>query len=172
MKNIFLLSLLTLVVAGGCSTNIKQVRPEIQPIVLKQAQTKHLAQGGTVAVPAGIYIPDFETDEGVYYRAQGHLIHRIIGITQVFRGGIFVPNPPTERELEQAKAYDEALKKMDAGGQGQRLSLKPPRDFKDEGVWFDQQQQSGLLVAAATSPKRIFRVTEPFNYEVEKLQPY
>jgi hypothetical protein len=172
MKSHLVLSLLVALCLFGCSTPVQQVRPGIQPIVLKAAETKHLAQGGTVSVPAGVYMPDFETEEGVYYRAQGHLIHKIIGITQIFRGGIFIPNPATEKELEQAKVYEAELNKINGGGQGQRLSLKPPRDFKDEGVWFDQQEQSGgLLIAAVTSPKRIFRVTEPFNYEIQKQQP-
>ena len=172
VRNLFAFSLLICFGLCSCSTPVQQVRPEIQPIVLKEAQTRHLAQGGTVAVPVGVYVPDFETGEGIYYRAQGHLIHKIIGITQLMRGGIFVPNPPTEKEKAQAETYNASLKKLAGATQAERSMLKPPRDFVDEGVWFDQQEQSGgLLMSAATSPKRIFRVTEPFTYDIQKAQP-
>lgn len=84
---------------------------------------------GTVLVPAGIYEPDFTTDNGIYYRASTHLIVKALGITQLSRGGIFVPNPPTAQD----KADIEAKKTIPpAPTQGHAASLQPPveKDFR------------------------------------------
>jgi hypothetical protein len=154
----------------GCSTPVQQVGTDVLPIVLKEPQTGKLSVG-TISVPAGIYEPDFEANNGIYYRAPTHLIGKALGMTFIQRGGIFIPFPPTEKD----KADIEARKSMppidprNHASQTTAQTLPPEKDFR-MGVWYDQQESSGGLIGyAATSPKRIFRVDEPFVYETQKL---
>ena len=157
---------------AGCSTPVQQVSADALPIILKQPQTRNLSPAGTISVPAGIYVPDFEANNGIYYRAPTHLIAKVLGVTFVQRGGIFIPNPPTEVQQQEMAADKIRVDKLKASGVKNQNSL--PNNVGDflDGVWYDQQEGSGgLLVFAASSPKRIFRVEEPFIYETQTNKP-
>jgi hypothetical protein len=153
---------------AGCSTPVQQVGVDTPPIILKEPQTRKLSPAGTVSVPAGIYKPDFEASNGIYYHAPTHLIVRILGLNSVQRGGIFIPNQPTEEQKEEM----EAEKAKPKSPQDHTISSTPTESDFQMGIWEDQQEGSGGLFAyALTSPKRIFRVTEPFIYEAGTNQP-
>jgi hypothetical protein len=47
----------------------------------------------TTTLPAGVYMPDFKTDEGIYYRAPSKIVTGGLGMKLLVRGGIFVPSP-------------------------------------------------------------------------------
>lgn len=49
--------------------------------------------GARVTLPAGDYVPDFASDDGIYYLAPSSVMVRSLGITAPMRGGLFVPNP-------------------------------------------------------------------------------
>jgi hypothetical protein len=118
----------------GCATRVTAPSPEFQQIILKEAQTRRFTSAllGTVTVPAGTYTPDFEANNGVYYRAPGHLIRDSV---LVMRGGIFIP--------------------------------KDHFHPRNQGIWFDHQEESsGLLRFAATSPTRVYDVDEAFDFEI------
>jgi hypothetical protein len=161
--NIILLSF-TLLFLVGCSSPVQLPDANVPSIVLKERQVRNLPVSGTVTVPAGTYEPDFEANNGVYYRAPSHLIGKVFGISQLNRGGIFISNPPTDKDKAAIKMWESRT--VDAKG---HTTQTPPAniDFR-MGVWFDQQEASGgLLVYAATSPQRIYRVDEPFVFEVQ-----
>ena len=71
----------------------------MQSIRLKQPETRSIVVGlltpGKVTLPAGVYEPDFQTKEGIYYRTQKTLIQRAVGINEALHGGLFLPKPNT-----------------------------------------------------------------------------
>src|ERR1700722_13070414 len=138
---------------AGCSTPVQMPDASVPSIILKEAQTRK-AIGGTVSVPAGVYTPDFIANDGIYYRAPSHLITKALGISSIERGGIFIPNPPTEAQKQEIEIDKIETEKLKASG-ARNQTYPSAGDFLD-GVWFDQQEASGgLLVYAATSPQRI-----------------
>jgi len=170
LKHAFFVSLCLLFVLllSGCSTPVQMPDANTPAIVLKEAQTRGLTVAGTITVPAGVYAPDFEADNAIYYRAPTHLVSKALGITSLMRGGIVIPNPFTEKEKADIEAEKSKPKRDPTIINHNFASMpKPVRDLR-QGVWYDQQEGSGgLLIYAATSPKRIFHVEEPFNFEVQ-----
>jgi len=79
--------------AGGCST-IQLADPSIKPIVLKESYKRPFAgvYVGGVQIPPGVYLPNFVTKKGVYYRAPSHLIGGLGNMNTLIRGGLYVPN--------------------------------------------------------------------------------
>ena len=61
---------------------------------------------GFVVFPAGTYTPDFQTADGIYYRAPTHLAGGGPGFSRPLRGGLFIPfaNRPNQN---QAAWFDE-----------------------------------------------------------------
>jgi hypothetical protein len=172
MKGISII-LLGVAVFAGCSTPVKQVGNDVSAILLKEPQTRKLAGAGSVSVPKGIYEPDFEANNGVYYRAPGHLITKGLGslVTSVVRGGIFIPNPTTEAQKQEIEADRIRVQRAKSEGVRNQTAL-PATDSLLQGIWMDHQEASGgLVLYGITSPKQIYRVTEAFVYETKKSQP-
>src|SRR4051812_23718163 len=72
---------------SGCKT--AQVAADNTPSIrLEKAETRHSGIA-TVHFPGGLYTPDFQTDEGVYYKAEKKLVVRELGNDLVLRGGLF-----------------------------------------------------------------------------------
>jgi len=59
----------------------------------------------TIHFPAGLYEPDFQTDEGVYYKANRKVVVDSLGINQVLRGGLFIPFQ-SQKDQRQAAWFD------------------------------------------------------------------
>src|SRR5437868_6297607 len=119
---------LTFLVLAGCSTPVQQVKTDVPAIVLKEPQTRKLSVAGTVSVPAGIYQPDFEANNGIYYRAPTHLITKALGLSTIQRGGIFVPNPLIEKE-KTAQAADKPTRTVDPKNHASQTH-EVTRDFR------------------------------------------
>ena len=76
--------------AIGCKS--VQPIPENTPsIVIKTPTSGPTVMGGRVDFPAGIYAPEFQTDEGIYYLAPTKLVFGGMGIHRPKRGGLFLP---------------------------------------------------------------------------------
>lgn len=73
----------------GCKS-VDLVSPDAKAVLLRTQQTATKGPN-TIQLPAGVYEPDFQTAEGIYYRAPGHIISKALGISSVMRGGLFIP---------------------------------------------------------------------------------
>ena len=78
---------------SGCATKVSFVSPQTHSIVLKEPQTAGFYITDKVQFPVGIYEPDFQSEEGIYYRTPTKLIAGPMGMTMIRRGGLFVPFP-------------------------------------------------------------------------------
>jgi len=138
------------------------------PIVLKESQKRTSRGLTTISFPAGLYVPDFQTKEGVYYRAPSKIISRALGMNQVLRGGIFIPFGAEEyyRNGEpKEKAYQPAKEAHPARPSNTQEPALP--DYR-HAAWFDHQEGSGgLLGHALTSPKNLYRLNAPIIYDVQ-----
>ena len=85
-----LLALGLAVLGFGCTT-ATVVDSGVKPVVLREVQTRKSLGINTIHLPKGVYEPDFQTSEGVYYRAPAKIACDSLGINQVLRGGLFVP---------------------------------------------------------------------------------
>ena len=78
----------------GC-THLDLADKTTPSIKLKQPETRSITVGmftpGTITLPSGVYDPDFQTQEGIYYRSQKSLIQRAVGIDEALHGGLFLP---------------------------------------------------------------------------------
>ena len=131
-------AILTLLVAG-CSTTLQVIDTNIPPLVLDKAQQGHFYITDVVTFPAGTYIPDFKTKNGVFYRAPSKMVHSAIGgsVKVAKRGGIFIPIP---------------------NDKDQRT-----------GVWFDHQEGSGGLIGfGLSSPTKVWRLRDQIEFAVQK----
>src|SRR4051794_18576982 len=107
MKSVLLLAAVCLSLCGCASVQL--VDDNAPSIVLKEKQTRNLVGLGSVSVPAGVYAPDFTANNGIYYRAPTHIVFKSMGMSNVERGGIFIPNVLTEADKE--KLAKEQLKR-------------------------------------------------------------
>jgi hypothetical protein len=92
-----------------------------------------------VTFPAGTYMPDFKTKDGVFYRAPSKMVDAAMGgsIKVAKRGGIFIPLPEDK---------DQSL-----------------------GVWFDNQDGSGGLIGfGLSSPTKVWRLRDPIEFATQK----
>ncbi len=83
-------------VLSGCATKVSFVSPQTRAIILKEPQTAGFYITDKVQFPAGVYEPDFQSQEGIYYRCPNKMIAGPMGMTLIRRGGIFVPFPSTK----------------------------------------------------------------------------
>jgi hypothetical protein len=101
MYYVVLCFLPVLFVFGGCATQLQVASKDTKPILLHEPQLRSFQPPlmGTIQFPAGIYQPDFQTADGIYYRASSSMIVGAAGFTRVTKGGLFVPFAPlNERE--------------------------------------------------------------------------
>jgi hypothetical protein len=91
-----------LIVAGGCANRPQVIESGVAPILLDKARVAQIDANETVTFPAGMYLPDFKTDEGTYYRSPSKLLHTAPNRSSnaPLPGGLFVPFPgkPDQRQ--------------------------------------------------------------------------
>src|SRR5260221_4984567 len=91
----------------GC-THLEPVNKTTQSILLKQPETRSITVGmftpGKITLPSGVYDPDFQTQEGIYYRSQKSLIQQAVGMNEALHVGLFLPMPGASNNRQQ---YDE-----------------------------------------------------------------
>lgn len=93
--------LLFAIVAVGCES-VQPVAANTPSIILKKAENRSRAFGSSVDFPAGVYAPDFQTDEGIYYMAPTKLIFNGMGIHRPQGGGLFVAHPKSSDQRQGA----------------------------------------------------------------------
>ena len=139
MKTRFLpvwLLALTLVVSG-CKS-VQPIADNEPSIFIQKTEHRKTGMGGSVDLPKGVYVPDFQTDKGIYYLAPTKIILGALGMHRPVRGGLFVPH---KKNPDQRQA-----------------------------MWQDQQENSGLLTAGASSTTRIWHLDSPVNYQIQTNQ--
>ena len=83
--------LLFVVLAVGCKS-VQPIADGTPSIVIKKLETRKSGLGH-ITFPVGIYTPDFQIKEGVYYLAPTKLIAGGLGMNRPQRGGLFIPKP-------------------------------------------------------------------------------
>lgn len=90
---------LAVLLSGCMSTTV--VNSTIKPIVVKEpCRRSHF--GGSFELPPGVYEPDFQSEQGVYYRAPAKLVNHALGMNVVQRGGLFIPFPKSKDQRQGA----------------------------------------------------------------------
>jgi hypothetical protein len=137
LQYIFLTALL--LAFNGCATKvISFVSAGTPAIILKESQKVGYWIGdNAVEFPSGVYQPDFQSQEGIYYRTPTRLIASNsldpLG-PMIKRGGIFIPFPASKDQRH--------------------------------GVWFDHQDASpSVITLAVTSPKKVWRLKQQIVFE-------
>src|SRR5438105_6471029 len=92
--------LLFAVLSVGCKS-VQPIAGNTPSIAVKTPQHRPTVLGGSVDFPAGIYAPDFQTDQGIYYLAPTKLVVSGLGMHRPKRGGLFVPH---SNALDQRQA--------------------------------------------------------------------
>ena len=87
-----------LLLVAGCAS-VQLTEPGTPSIVVKNQERRSVGLGHVV-LPTGIYVPDFQTKEGVDYLAPTKLAAGGLGVTRPQRGGLFIPHPgrPDQRQ--------------------------------------------------------------------------
>ena len=83
--------LLFAVLAVGCKS-VQPIAGNTPSIVIKKPEHRPTVLGGSVDFPVGVYSPDFQTDQGVYYLATTKLVVSGLGMHRPKRGGLFLPH--------------------------------------------------------------------------------
>jgi hypothetical protein len=148
--------------------------------MLREVQLRTSRGLNTISFPAGAYVADFKTKEGIYFRAPTKIVVRALGMNIIRRGGLFVPFSDDGEHLidnESAKWVrvhgSDQIGESDRHGAIQRTrNLNAPSSEnidRRHAAWFDQQEGSGgLLAFGLTSPKNQFRFNAPIAYEIQK----
>src|SRR5437867_2974448 len=126
----------------GCKS-VDVADPTTPPIVLKESQ-KRISRGlTTISFPAGTYVADFQTKDGVYYRAPTKIITHAMGMNSVLRGGLFVPFGAEEFYKSgtwKEQKFKSAKETHGATEMNNREPVGP--DFR-HALWIDHQEGSG-----------------------------
>ncbi len=93
-----LIIVILLLLVAGCAS-IQLTEPGTPSIVVKSQERRSVGLGHVV-LPTGVYVPDFQTKEGIYYLAPTKLAAGGLGISRPQRGGLFIPHPgrPDQRQ--------------------------------------------------------------------------
>lgn len=133
----FLVLMVGLSVLCGCKS-VQLADSTIKPIVLKDTYQRVSKGLNTIQFPSGVYQPDFTTKDGVYYRASTHLAESALGIHQIMRGGLYIPNS-SDSDQRQGAWFDQ--QESSGGLLGFGLS-SPTRTFRfKETIPFEVQTQ-------------------------------
>ncbi len=132
--------LLFAVLAVGCKSAMP-IADGTPSIKLKTREHRSTFVGGSVDLPAGVYVPDFQTDEGVYYSAPTKIIWTAIGGSRPKRGGLFIPHQIIHLDQRHGAWLDQ------------------------------QENSGGFIGTGATSITRVFRFDEPVSFEIQTAQP-
>lgn len=83
----------TILVGGALLTGCAALSPPKSgraSIVVSAAQTA-TARGSTIRYPAGLYAPEFENADGIFYRAPSEIVATAMGLRTNAPGGVFIP---------------------------------------------------------------------------------
>jgi len=94
----FLFACFVVVLSGGCAS-IQPVPTGTKAIVLGTPETRPVGLSKGV-LPAGEYLPDFQTEHGIYYLAPSSIITSGLGLSSASRGGLFVPFPSNKDQRQ------------------------------------------------------------------------
>lgn len=89
---------------AGCES-VQPIAENTPSIVISKPQHRPTVMGGSVDFPVGIYVPDFQTDEGVYYLAPTMIIWNALGTHRPHRGGLFIAHT-NAKDQRQASWMD------------------------------------------------------------------
>jgi hypothetical protein len=144
----------TLIFSGCASV---QPIPENTPsIVIKKPEHRSFGLGRSFDFPAGVYVPDFKTEEGTYYLAPTKLVVNALGIHRPRRGGLFIPNPDQKITKTTITTFDRNGEKKT----GTSVDLR-------QAGWLDQEDDSSILSAGLTSSTGLWHFDEPILYEIQ-----
>ena len=88
--------------AVGCKS-VLPIGANTPSILVKKPEHRAMNLAGlNVDFPAGIYAPDFQTDNGIYYLAPTKLIWNALGTHRPRRGGLFVPHQSSSDQNQAA----------------------------------------------------------------------
>lgn len=116
---------------GGCSS-VQVLDTTSRPITLKQLEQRVSVEGLHISFPAGLYLADFKTKIGTYYRATDKLPVTTNGENRSRTGGLYIPseNDPDQRQGawfdEQDAAPGEYHMRFSAPTQTYRFSQPVP----------------------------------------------
>jgi hypothetical protein len=160
MRYLFILVGLSFLCAG-CES-VQPIAENTPSIVIKKPQHRPTILGGSVDFPVGVYAPDFKTVEGTYYKAPTMIIWNALGTHRPRRGGLFIPVPisPDQKVIEVTTSSTKNAKNAN------RKTLVNG-DLR-QGAWLDQEEDSSLFGAGASSTTRLWRFDEPVPYEIQK----
>jgi len=142
MKNIAIVVVLGILTgcAGLTPTNVQVVSGNLKPINLSQVNTNTIITEygeGTVTLPAGDYQPDFQANEGVFYRAPARIV-------------LVIPFRPSPND--QGKSGGLYSKSIVTGGLVLSKATIPGDPIN---MWYE------LLSGGAGQPPRIYRLKTP-----------
>src|SRR5438445_13765781 len=100
MKRIFAFGIILFCFGTGCAS-VSVVDSSIKSIELKQSEKRSFGLT-SFEFPAGVYTPDFQTKDGIYYRASAKMVQHLMGMSKVSRGGLFVPFPKSQYRMQGA----------------------------------------------------------------------
>jgi hypothetical protein len=96
------LALAAFILAAACANRPQVIESGVAPISLEKMQVGRISTNESVIFPAGMYLPDFKTDEGTFYRSPSALLHTAPnrGTNAPLAGGLFLPFPgkPDQRQ--------------------------------------------------------------------------
>lgn len=140
-------------------------------LVVREPQSRNYWVANKVTFPACEYEPDFQTKNGVYFKATKKIVTHALGTDFIARGGLFVPFAEGGTRLATlAESGTRRPTPTNVKGAPRIMSQTESErtDFR-HGVWFDHQEGSGGLAGfAASSPKNVYRFDEPISYEIKE----
>ena len=95
-------SLILLVSACSSVTSVPAGTPTL---TLNKPEGRVTKYGVTVVFPAGDYLPDSATPDGVYYIAPRGILFRVGSVGDLFRGGVFIPSPTAKDQRQHVWSY-------------------------------------------------------------------
>jgi hypothetical protein len=99
------------VLCVGCES-VQPIAENTPSIVIKKPEHRAMnLMGLNVDFPAGVYAPDFQTKEGIYYLAPTMLVWNALGTHRPPRGGLFIPNQsnPDQRQASWLDQEEDAV---------------------------------------------------------------
>ena len=134
MKNLILL--FVAVVLVGCAS--VDVAPTNAPDIIVIGNHERKSGPNTFTLQSGRYFANFQSSKGVYYQSERKVIHKAVGFTRPWDGGLFVPHADSENQ-KQAVWVDQSTQA--AGLVGSAIAspatiyrFKEPIPFKLEEI--------------------------------------
>ena len=113
--------------------------------IVVKGQERRSVELGHVVFPTGVYVPDFQTTEGIYYLAPTKLAAGGLGISRPQRGGLFIPHPGRP-DQKQAAWFDQEESSGGLLGAGVSSTTRLWR-FKEPVAYEIQKGESKSLVS-------------------------